>query len=269
MDIQALIAAKQKDMAAKKSRQNTLKPQPGKHTYRILPSWKGAEGQFWHDFAMHFVKTQESGQKPAAIYLCTEKTYGRPCEICDAIQKSISVCSDDKMVELLKSAKAGQRYLLNVLHTSGPEPEKVQILEVGGGVFEAICELIMEYGDITDPEKGIDVVIKREGSGLDTSYTVLPAAKSQPVKASLLQNLPNLDDYVAQENPAGQVKALTAVGQIIGIEAPAAGTPGLPTGNRPALADLSDVDDADYEPVGATASVDEADLDELDELLEG
>lgn len=270
MDIQALIAAKQKDMAAKKSRQNTIKPLPGKHTYRLLPSWRGGdEKQFWHDFAMHYVKTPQSGDKPAAVYLCVEKTYGKPCDVCDAIQKSIAATDDDKMTDLLKKARAGQRYLLNALHISGSEPSKVQVLEVGQGVFESICELINEYGDITDPDSGIDIVIKREGSGLDTSYTVLPAAKTQPLNKSVLTQLINLDEFVAQETPAGQTKALLAVGEIIGISAPAATSKGLPA-SRPAAAlpNPEDVDDAEFEPVTSAAAVPTDDeLDELDELL--
>lgn len=273
MDIQALIAAKQKEMAAKKMRQNTLKPAAGDHKYRILPSWRGGDDrQFWHDFGMHFIKTPNSGDKPEAVYICAEKTYGKPCEVCEAIKKSISVCDDDKMTEQLKKAGSAQRYLMNVLHLTGPEPKKVQIMEVGQGVFEDICNLIGEYGDITDLENGIDVKIKREGSGLDTSYSVLPAAKSQTVDKAVLKDLQNLDQFVAQENPAGQNKALAAVGGIIGILPPASSKPAVGSSSRAALADMSDADDADYAPVtpGKSASattVSDDDLDELDALL--
>lgn len=275
--IQDLIAAKQKEMAAKKSRQNTLKPQPGVHSYRILPSWRGeGEGQFWHDMGMHFVKTEESGSKPAAVYICTEKTFGKPCDVCDAITKSLAVSSNDKMTERLKEARSSQRYLMNVLHLTGPEPTKVQVLEVGTGVFQDVCNLINEYGDITDIVNGIDIKIKREGSGLDTEYSVLPAAKSQPVPKAVLANLTNLDEFVAQENPAGNTKALTAVGTIIGIMPPAGSGSGAAAAlassrSTPALANLSDADDADFAPVtptaSATAVLAEDDLDDLDALL--
>lgn len=272
--IQDLIAQKQKEMAAKKSRQNTLKPQPGSHSYRILPSWRGdGEGQFWHDMGMHFIKTAESGTKPAAVYICTEKTFGKPCDVCDAITKSLAVSADDKMTEKLKEARSSQRYLMNVLHLSGPEPTKVQVLEVGQGVFQDICNLVVEYGDITDLENGVDIKIKREGSGLDTEYSVLPAAKSQPVPKTALANLVNLDDWVAQENPTGNTKALTAVGSIIGVLPPASSNAALASSRPAALADLSDAEDADFTPVTptgtATAVLAEDDLDELDKLLEG
>lgn len=272
LSIQDLIAKKQKEMAAKKQRQNTLKPAAGKHAYRILPgAYGGMEGQFWHDFGAHFIKTPASADKPEAVYICTEKTFGKSCPVCDAIRKSIGVTDDDKMLEMLKKAHSAQRYLLNVLHLTGPEPKKVQVLEVGQGVFDSICELIQEYGDITDVDSGIDIVIKREGTGLDTSYSVLPAAKSQPFPKEVLANRIDLDEFVAQENPAGETKALTAVGGIIGI-LPPAGKPALPGSEaRPKLTDMSDAEDGDYEPATPTRSGpadDELDgLDDLDDLL--
>lgn len=277
--IQDLIAGKQKDMAAKKSRQNTLKPQPGTHTYRIMPSWRGGdEKQFWHDFAAHFIKTPESGTKPAAVYVCSDKTFGKPCEVCEAAKKLMAVSTNDDMTKQLKEALSAQRYLLNVLHLTGTEPEKVQIMEVGTGVFEAICGLIGEYGDITDLNEGTDIKITRTGTGLDTKYTVIPAAKSKPVPAKLMASVPNLDEFVAQENPAGETKALTAVGAIAGLLPSDTASPAK-RGGHPALAALSaDVDDAEYETVkptpraaasaAAASAQDDSDLDELDDLLD-
>jgi hypothetical protein len=273
VSIQDLIAGKQKDMAAKKSRQNTLKPQPGKHTYRLLPSWRGGDDkQFWHDFAMHFIKTPESAGKPAAVYVCSEKTFGKPCEICEAAKKLMAVSTSDEQSKQLKEALSAQRYLVNVLHLTGTEPEKVQIMEVGQGVFEAICGLIGEYGDVTDLNEGTDLIINRTGTGLDTKYTVMPAAKSKPVSKAVAANLPNLDEFVAQENPAGETKALTAVGAIVGL-LPSA-TPATSAKSHPALAALSADADDDAEPVRPTARasatvVDEDDgLADLDALLD-
>lgn len=280
--IQDLIAGKQKDIAAKKARASTLKPHDGKHSYRILPSWRGGEEkQFWHDYSMHFVKTVESGQKPAAVYLCVDKTYGKPCEVCESIKKAMAHSSDDAMTKRLKEAQSAQRYLMNVLHLTGTEPGKVQVLELGTTAFEAVCALIGEWGDITDPHTGRDIVITRSGTGLDTKYTVQPAAVTKPVPAAALTQLVNLDEFVAQENPAGEVKALTAVASIIGVTLDTS-APALPKGSSAALASLgSDIEDAEYTAVGtpgasgassgaATVDADlDADLADLDGLLEG
>lgn len=274
--IQDLIAGKQKDMAAKKSRQNTLKPAAGKHTYRILPSWRGGDDkQFWHDFSMHFIKTTESikaGNKPAAVYICSSKTFDKPCEVCAAIEKMMAVSTDDDTTKQLKEAKSAQRYLMNVLHLTGDEPDKPQVMEVGTGVFEGVCNLIGEYGDITDLNEGIDLVITRSGTGLDTKYAVMPAAKSKPVNKSVMSGVTNLDEFVAQENPQGETKALTAVGAIAGILP--SNNPALarPARGNAALAALSEADDADFEDITPTrgassAVVDEDELSDLDDLL--
>lgn len=229
------------------------------------------DGQFWHDFGAHFIKTPNSADKPEAVYICTEKTFGKPCPVCDAIRKSIGVTDDDKMIEMLKKAHSAQRYLMNVLHLTGPEPKKVQVLEVGQGVFDSVCELIQEYGDITNVDNGIDIVIKREGTGLDTSYSVLPAAKSQPFPKEVLANRISLDDFVSQENPAGETKALTAVGGIIGILPPAAGKSLPGSESRPKLSDMSEAEEGEFEsatPSRSAPSKDELDeLDDLDDLL--
>jgi hypothetical protein len=273
MNIQELIAKKQKEMAAKKSRQSTLKPQAGKHKYRILPSWKSesSDGQFWHDYSMHFVKTPDSGDKPAAVYVCADKTYSRPCEVCAVIEKSLATCGDDKLIDMLKKAKSAQRYLLNVLHLTGPEPKKVQVLEVGQGVFNDICNMIGEYGDISDINSGTDLLITREGLGLETKYSVMAAAKSLPVPKEVIAGMINLDDFVAQENPAGQTKAISAVANIIGLTGPV-DAPYVPAGrSNLALADMSDAEDAEFAPVasrsGGLSADDLADLDDLDALL--
>lgn len=274
--LQDLIAGKQKDIAAKKARASTLKPADGKHSYRILPSWRGGEEkQFWHDYSMHFIKTVESGAKPAAVYLCVDKTYGKPCEVCESIKKAMAVSADDAMTKRLKDAQSAQRYLMNVLHLTGTEPAKVQVLELGTTAFEAVCALIGEWGDITDiTDKGRDIVITRTGVGMDTKYTVQPAAANKPVPAAAVTQLINLDEFVAQENPAGEVKALTAVGSIIGIMAPAGGT-AAPKGNAALAALSADIEDAEYTTVGTTpgaaganAAAVEDDLSDLDGLLD-
>lgn len=269
LSIQELILGKQREMSAKKARQNTLKPQPGKHVYRILPSWRGGDDkQFYHDFSIHFIKTAESGSKPAAVYICANKTFGKPCEVCDSITKLMAVSVDDDMTAQLKESKSAQRYLMNVTHVSGPEPDKSQVMEVGQGVFDQVCALIGEYNDITDPDEGIDIVITRSGAGLDTKYAVMPAAKSKPASRKALAEMTNLDEFVAQENPAGETKALTAIGSIAGL-LPAESRPALRTTPNKALKDLSMTEDVDCEPVGSKASTDDLDdLDDLDSLLD-
>lgn len=274
-----LIKRKKKEMEAKKASSiRPIKPAPGKNMYRILPTWrKGAEeNQFWHDFGMHWVRSEKGG-KPIP-YLCLDKTYEKECPVCNAIGAGIRGASDDETINLLKGANASQRFLINVLHLNDSEKKnEPQIMEIGVTVFDDLISLMEDYGDVTDLEKGIDIIIKREGKGLDTSYTVLPSPKGpRKVDPSVMEKVADLDAAVAQENEAILKKALNALSAAAGV---------LPTeaASRPALADYSvdDAEDAEFddvttsdaeETVDASVSTSDAavddDLGDLDDLLD-
>lgn len=277
MSIQDLVAKTKKQQAAKKAANlRTMKPHSGKHTYRILPTWRlntmpeecKKEAQpFWHDFAMHWVRAEKGG-KPIA-YVCLDKTFGQECPVCSAIGRGISASTDDDTVELLKDANAAQKYLFNVLHRSGDKPDEVQVMEVGQKIFDQVLEFVSEYGDITSLKEGMDIIITREGSGLETSYTVMPSMKSKPVDAAVMEKLLDLDAVVQQENETKLNLALDNLSKASGVlPAPSAGS------SRASLVDMSDVEDADYAETSvddagatATAAADDISDDELDDLL--
>lgn len=224
--MQDLINAKKKDIQSKKaSTMQTFKPPMGKSVIRVLPGWRiDADGnrdpQYWHDFAMHWIRTKK-GAKPDAVYVCADKTFGEPCDVCQSIGKAIRGSSDDDIISLLKEANSSQKYLMNVLHrNSSDKKDEVQVMEVGITIFESIMEIICEYGDITRIDEGMDLVIKREGSGFDTKYTVMPSPKSLPVNESVLDQLHDLDAVVAQENETKKQAALQSLGTIVGILPP-------------------------------------------------
>jgi hypothetical protein len=262
-----LVAKTKKQQASKKAAGlRTMKPSPGKHTYRILPTWRlntqpeecKKEAQpFWHDFAMHWVRTEKNG-KPTA-YICLEKTFGAECPVCSAIGRGISASDDDATVELLKEANASQKYLLNVLHRTSPDkPNEVQVMEVGQKIFDQLIEFMSEYGDITDLKEGMDLIINREGSGMDTRYTVLPAAKHKPVSKDVMAKLLDLDSVVQQENETKLNLALENLGKVSGIMPSRA----APSSSRASLVDMTDVEDGEY----AESSASEADQSEDDEV---
>jgi hypothetical protein len=279
--IQDLIKKTKQEHASKKaSNLRTMKPQPGRHTYRILPTWRlntmpeeaAKEAQpFWHDFAMHWVRTEKNG-KPTA-YICLEKTFGADCPVCSAIGRGISASNDDETVELLKDANASQKYLFNVLHRSSTDkPNEVQVLEVGNKIFEQILEFVTEYGDITDLADGLDLIIVREGSGLDTKYTVMPAGKSKPVDKGVMEQIFDLDAVVKQENETKLNLALDNLSKVSGV------LPAKASSSKASLVDMSEVEDASYadanDEVEATDAEDSSESadddisdDELDDLL--
>ena len=227
-----LLKAKKADLAAAAgNRKKTIKPIDGTGRYRILPSWRGEGQQFWHDFGQHFVKKADG--TIAAIYMCTEKTYGRPCDVCSAIENGIKGATDDHTIEQLKEAKSGSRVLVNAIHVE-KTPNQVDILELPPTAFAMVVAIMQEWEEagesVLDLDKGKDFLITRTGTGLKTKYTVQVAAKAAPLPAGAMSMLNNLDEYVQQESEAQQQRAMLAVRSVSGLlPAPAGARPsGLP-----------------------------------------
>ena len=264
------------------NRQKTVKPNEGRTRWRILPSWRpeGAENAdiFYHDFGQHFIKDATGTLK--AVYVCLNKTFDKPCQICGAIEHAIATSRDDTMVELLKESKAGHRILMNALAIDSPNPTDPVILEVAPTVFVAILGIIEEWGiEALSLDKGNDIIIERSGKGLLTKYTVQVAAKSAAVDPSVMKRVTNLDEYVAQENTDAANRALTNLRAVAGLlPAPVADKPVSSSADH--LRDISLDDDPlpdevtppsptraaaaeDAVPVTTAAGDDDADLDAL------
>ena len=263
------------------NRQKTVKPNEGRTRWRILPGWRpeGAENAdiFYHDFGQHFIKDASGTLK--AVYVCVNKTYDKPCQICGAIEHAIATSRDDTMVELLKDSKAGQRILMNALAIDSPNPSDPVILEVAPTVFVGILNIIEEWGiEALSLDKGNDIIIERSGKGLLTKYTVQVAAKSAAVDPSVMKRIANLDEYVAQESTEAANRALTNLSAVAGLlptSSASAGKSSAAVVPADHLRDIS-MDDDDFPeatksapaPVAAASAVatvggDDAELDAL------
>lgn len=251
-----LLKNKKAALAANR-RAKTVKPEDGRSRWRVLPSWRpaGAENaeQFWHDFGAHYIKDQTGELK--AVYICTDKTFGKPCSICSTVKHAVDSTPDEEMKKLLKQAASSARILMNAVQIDGKNPGEVGILEVGPTLFEAMMNIILEWGvEVLDPQSGKDFVIERSGKGINTKYSVQIGAKSEPLSPDVMKKLHDLDAYVAQESEEMQARALANFRQVAGLlTAPSASS--APA--KPALASMSidDVaDDADLRALEGTAT---------------
>ena len=241
------------------NRAKTLKLKTGRNRWRVLPSWrkddtKGDPEQFWHDFGQHFIKgLDESTGKEVikAVYICTDKTFGKPCPVCDTVHSAMS-SAPDEMKELIKQSNASNRVLLNVMDREGDKPNEAQICEVPPGVFSQIVAIMQEWGptEVLDPSTGRDFIIERTGSGLNTKYSVTIAAKSEAVPAAVLGKLPDIDAYCEQENAADQQRALANLRSVAGLLS----SP-TPTNNAALLASVSVAPVSDHAEVPVTSTV--------------
>jgi hypothetical protein len=211
--------------------QKTIKPKAGRNRYRILPGWrKNGDPTFFHDFGQHFIK--DAAGQVKAVYICADKTFGRPCEVCDAVAQGIQMSTDDLTKKRVEEAKSSGRVLLNVLELDGQQPTVPQILEVAPTVFNGkkgvggIISLFDEWPNMLDPNTGNDIIVEKSGAGLDTAYSVQIAGASKPVPADALAKLNDLDAYVLQENEQAQQRALASVRSVAGLP-PVAANPAL------------------------------------------
>lgn len=229
----ALIAARK----AATSSVKTIKPNAGRNRYRILPSWRSLSNapshlsddekaswveQFYQDFGQHFVKDAAGAVK--AVYVCVDKTYGRPCQLCEEINRGILNSTDDTQKKRLEDTRAAGRVLLNVLALDTPLATTPQVLEIAPTVFNGnkgvggIIQGFVDWPNMVDLAKGCDVIIEKSGTGKDTRYGVsfVPSATG-PVDASVMSKVADLDKFVAQENQAGHSRALASVSAITGL----------------------------------------------------
>jgi hypothetical protein len=212
MSLLELLKQKKQDMQASK-RKRAAKIPDGKSRWRVLPSWRGEGKQFWHDFGQHFIKDATGAM--AAVYVCTERTYGRPCEICSTVAGAIKAAADDATMKLLSDAKAAQRVLVNAIHLDGPNPNEVVVMELAPSLFEQIVAIAAEWEEadqsIFDVKGGKELILERKGTGKQTEYSAQVAAANKfKVPADVLTKLNDLDEYVKQESSEQAQRALNS-----------------------------------------------------------
>lgn len=243
----ALLKAKQQELKNKSGHEKTVAPPAGASRWRILPHWgDDPESLFSHDFGQHFVKDMTGQIK--SVYVCTLRTFNRPCEICETMAKSSAMTTDENMKAIINEARAQQRYLMNAVRKTDKGYESdVCILSLPNVCFEALVTVAAQYSegdgiDIFDPTSGYDVIISREGTGpKNTKYTVMVAPKPSPISPEYLKKRRNLDEYCNQEYEQGKLAALNALNSVTGttvpslaVLPPATSTP-TPTGGTAAV----------------------------------
>lgn len=290
-----LIKKKRQALAAKGG--NTEKPAKltsDKNIVRVLPNWNSDPvGKFFHDFGQHFIKAEDGSVK--AVYICTQETFGKPCDVCAAMAETAAQPGlDETVTKILDEARPSRRVLINSIYLNGSHANaktEPVLMELPPSVFDMILAIAEEYAeqhsiDVFSLEEGYDFVITKTGSGRDTKYTVMASPKARPVDASVMSKARDLDAYAAQEYEAGLQKALTNLRAVTGVNFARLGHASqelLPAPSRavkdvspakaaPAAAErvidstassLSKVEPVTIDSTGAAS----AELDELDALL--
>lgn len=156
---------------------------PGLYFIRVLPPWgPAAEGEFFLTGGLHY--NFKIGGKRAAVPCWKTAFPPQRCLICEFIE-ALRARGSDEDEELIRG-KGGirikRKYWVNLVDRKTPG----QIMMYGGSrkFIDTIKDALNDddYGDITDPEDGHDIKVKREGTGFsDTEYTFTVRPKASPL----------------------------------------------------------------------------------------
>ncbi len=141
------------------------RPQEGDQTIRILPT---ADGDPFKEFHFHY----NVGKNPGI--LCPKKNYGEHCPICDfasQLWREGVDNNDDQSKNAAKKLFARKRYYSPIL-IRGSETDGVKIWAYGKTAYETLLGYVLDadYGDITDPQTGTDLVLNYNVPGTPGSF---------------------------------------------------------------------------------------------------
>ena len=175
----------------------------GRNQVRILPPGGGSD-EFYQEVWVHYgVGKNDTNTKGTMVVCPTTRNEKASCPVCELAKelRSLSKVKDDEYSKQARSIGRKKRVYFNALDRAedpstftkgddgwkdpeGKSGSPVRVLGVGVGIFKDILKLICdpEYGDITDTEEGLDLIIEKSGSGqFNTEYDVRAMRKESVV----------------------------------------------------------------------------------------
>lgn len=157
-------------------------PKEGKNIIRVLPAWteKGAHaGKFFLKGALHYGFKSEGRDRAFPCLSMFEKSCPA-CAFISVLQEEGSEAS----TAIVKRMRKQYKYWVNILVRTKDGTEKTpRIYGLKKKMMRQLRGYMQDpdYGDITDAEEGRDVVIEREGTGMNTSYELRVRPKATPI----------------------------------------------------------------------------------------
>ena len=182
------------------------RPADGEQTIRIVPT---ADGDPFKDYWFHY-------NLDAPAFLSPKKNFGED----DPLDSFVRKLFNEKTEESIKQAKnlmARQRFFSPVI-VRGEEDKGVRIWGYGKTVYQQLINLVCnpDYGDITDPESGTDLVLHYgKPAGASFPQTKLtPRRRSSALVEDVDQSAQFLDS-VPEFDSVFERKTSEEVGQIL------------------------------------------------------
>jgi len=194
----------------------------GATTLRVLPTWKPG-GVYVKEISDHFIRVNNR----ATFITCTEGSG--PCACCEEYDRLISL-GDDASLAAAEDLNTRRRSLFNVVFIQATgdhkyKPGEVYVLKAPITVANDIVRMDVDeagdWYDVTSVVHGVNLRISRDGQGVNTRYSVLPAGArtgivdylaSIGVRKTLDQLFSEMHDLDAAFPPRSyeEVKALIA-----------------------------------------------------------
>jgi len=126
------------------------RPPEGESCIRIVPT---PDGDPFKEFWFHY----NVGKNPG--FLSPKKNFGEADPLDDFVRKLFNEGTDDS-IAMAKNLMARQRFFSPVI-VRGEEDKGVRLWGYGKMAYQELLNLVLnpEYGDITDPDAGTDLVI--------------------------------------------------------------------------------------------------------------
>ena len=126
------------------------KPSEGENVVRIIPT---KDGDPFKHFHFHYNVGEKTG------ILCPKKNFGDECPVCDFVSKLYND-GDDDSIQMARKLVAKSRFFSPVV-VRGEDAEGVKVWGYSKTVYENLLQLVLnpDYGDITDPNNGTDLVL--------------------------------------------------------------------------------------------------------------
>ena len=154
-----------KNGGQKKENSTKWRPAEGDQTIRILPT---EDGDPFKEFHFHY----NVGRNPGI--LCPKKNHGEDCPICDfasQLWRDGVNNNNDTAKREAKKLFVRKRYFSPIL-VRGQEAKGVKIWSYGKTAYETLLGYVLDpdYGDLTHPETGTDIVLTYTVPGTPGSF---------------------------------------------------------------------------------------------------
>mgnify|MGYP002621675945 CR=1 FL=1 len=176
------------------------RPQDGEQVIRIVPT---ADGDPFKTIWFHYNVGNNSG------FLSPKRNFGESDPLDEFVRKLFNENTEES-VKMAKNLMARQRFFSPVV-VRGEEGEGVRIWGYGKQVYETLLGYVLnpDYGDITDPQTGVDLVLQY-GKPAGASFpktTLTPRRKSTPLCdnseqcSQWLDSIPDFDSLFERKTP--------------------------------------------------------------------